>query len=221
MSNQPPPAFAGHPNYSQQWPPPYPSIMPPDFHTNPEYLAAAQMPPFNPNMPFDPNMAAFYANAQLTGSASHAHPYFPPPLPFMHPFDPSQIPPQPFPAVPMPPMDYKSMQAPAGPSNLKPVSAKVPASNENQRPQPERRQQTKTRTGLTDRNREEGEISDEENERSRSRKDVKHSDSTRWKRQPSQHSEIEEGETTSSRSRASSRSSTRMKFLLPWSIFSN
>ncbi|KAJ5992768.1 hypothetical protein N7451_008492 [Penicillium sp. IBT 35674x] len=208
MSNQPPPAFGGHPTYSQQWPPPYPSVMPPDFHTNPEYLAAAQMPPFNPNLRFDPNMAAFYANAQLTGPASHAHPYFPPPLPLMHPFDPSQIPPQPFPPLPVPPLDYTSMQPPAGSSNSKPVSAKVPAANENQRTQPEFQEQLKTRAGLIDRNREEGEISDEEVERSRPKKDAKASNSTKWKRQPSNHSEMEEGETMSSRSRASSRSST-------------
>ncbi|KAJ5785853.1 uncharacterized protein N7503_011065 [Penicillium pulvis] len=208
MSNQPPPAFGGQPNYSQQWPPPYPSMMPPDFHTNPDYLAAAQIPPFNPNLPFDPNLAAFYANSQLTGPASHAHPYFPPPLPFMHPFDPSQIPPQPFPPVPVPPLDYTSLQAPAGSSNPKPVSAKVPAANENQRPQPQYRQQSKTRSGLVDRNREEGEVSDEEIERSRPKKDAKASNSTRWKRQPSHHSEMEEGETMSSRSRTSSRSST-------------
>jgi len=216
MSNQPPPAFGGHPNYSQQWPPPYPSMMPPDFHTNPEYLAGSQIPPFNPNLPFDPNMAAFYANAQLTGPASHAHPYFPPPLPFMHPFDPSQIPPQPFPPVPMPPLDYTSRQAPAGSSNSKPLSAKVPAANENQRSQPELRPQSKTRAGLIDRNREEGEISDEENERSRPKKNAKASNSNRWKRQPSHHSEMEEGETMSSRSRTSSRSSTRMESLLHW-----
>ncbi|KAJ6092566.1 hypothetical protein N7486_007855 [Penicillium sp. IBT 16267x] len=207
MPNQPPPAFGGPPNYPQQWPPPYPSMMPPDFHTNPEYLAAAQMPPFNPNLPFDPNMAAFYANAQLTGPASHAHPYFPPPLPFMNPFDPSQIPPQPFPPMPMPPLDYTSMQAPAGSSNPKLVSAKVAAANENQRPQPEPRQQPKTTAGLIDGNREEGEISDEENEQP-GPKDAKASNSARWKRPPSQHSDMEEGETTSSRSRASSRSST-------------
>ncbi|KAJ5536695.1 hypothetical protein N7513_009881 [Penicillium frequentans] len=100
------------------------------------------------------------------------------------------------------------MQAPAGSSNPKPVSAKVPAANENQRPQPEYRQQPKTRAGLIDRNREEGEISDEEIERSRPKKDAKASNSTRWKRQPSHLSEMEEGETTSSRSRTSSRSST-------------
>ncbi|KAJ5672546.1 hypothetical protein N7507_001673 [Penicillium longicatenatum] len=179
MSNQPPPAFGGHPNYSQ-WPPPYPSMMPPDFQTNPEYLAAGhQMPPFNPHVPFDPNMAAFYANAQLTGPATHAHPYFPPPLPFVAPFDPSQIPPQPFTSMQMPPLDYTSMQAPAGSSIPKPVSGNVLAANGNQRPQPESQQQPKTVAGLIDHNREEGEISDEENERSGLKKDARASNLAR------------------------------------------
>ncbi|KAJ5759947.1 hypothetical protein N7520_007103 [Penicillium odoratum] len=205
MSNQPPHAFGGHPNYSQ-WPPPYPSMLPPDFHTNPEHLAGAQVPPFNPNHPLDPNMAAFYANAQLSGPVSHGHPFYPPPFPFMNPFDPSQIPPQPFPPFPLPPLDYASMQAPAGSSNPKPVPTKVPTIHENVRPHPQ--PQPNPKAASIDRIREEGEVSEEESGRSSSTKDSKASSSATWKRKPSHHSEMEEGETTSSRSRSSSRSST-------------
>ncbi|KAJ5647430.1 hypothetical protein N7490_003802 [Penicillium lividum] len=203
MSNQPPHAFGGHPNYSQ-WPPPYPSMLPPDFHTNPEHLAGAQIPPFNPNHPLDANMAAFYANAQLSGPASHGHPFYPPPFPFMNPFDPSQIPPQPFPPFPLPPLDYASMQAPAGSSNPKPLPTKVPTIHENVRPDLQPRSHPKAAS--IDRIREEGEVSEEESGRSSSTKDSKASNSATWKRKPSHHSEMEEGETTSSRSRSSSSS---------------
>ncbi|KAJ5948810.1 hypothetical protein N7454_002117 [Penicillium verhagenii] len=206
MSNQPPPAFGGYPHFPQQWPPPYPSMLPPDFHTNPEYLAAAQVPTTNSNQPYDPNLAAFYANAQLTGPASHAHPFYPPPLPFMHPFDPSQVPLQPFPPMPMQPVHYSPVQTPAGSSNPQPVSMKAPAVNENARRQP--RQQPKKKAKVIDSNREEGEISEEDNARAGPTESGNPSNSARWKRLPSNHSDLEEGETISSKSRSSSRSST-------------
>ncbi|KAJ5107767.1 hypothetical protein N7456_004442 [Penicillium angulare] len=209
MSNQPPPAFGGHPNYAQQWPPPFPPALPTDFPSNPEYHASHQIPPPNPAQHLDANMANFYANSQLSGAASHAHPglFFPPPLSYMNQFQPS---PQSFPTFPhmqIQSLGFPVMPAPPGSSIPPPTSTDARTADVNQ--------QSHITSASFDRNREEGEISEEEIRPSAISQKTSKNKPAKQKRAPSHLSDLEEGETVSSRSVSSSRSSSPYNPSLP------
>ncbi|KAJ5280108.1 hypothetical protein N7478_005480 [Penicillium angulare] len=209
MDNQPPPAFGGHPNFAQQWPPPYPPIMPSDFPSNTEYHASAQIPPPNPAQHLDANMASFYANSHLAGAASHTHPglFFPPPLPYMNQFQTSQQPLSAFPPIPMQSLGYPMMPALPGSSIPPPTSADAQAPHSNR--------QSHVTSAFVDRNREEGEISEEETRPSATSQKTSRSKRAKQKRASSQLSDLEDGETMSSPSVSSSRSSSPYNPSLP------
>lgn len=212
MSNQPPPAFGGHPNYAQQWPPPFPSAMPTDFPSNVDYHDVAQMPPLNPTQTLDANMASFYANSHLAGAASHAHPglFFPPPLPYMNQFHPSQQPVAAFPPMPMQSLGNPQVPVPSGSSIAPPASGGARAVDANRPHETHRKSHDKS--ALVDRNREEGEISEEENGLPVASKKTRGTRRAKQRRASNQHSDLEEGETMSSISASSSRSSSRKLF---------
>ncbi|CAI7677316.1 unnamed protein product [Penicillium discolor] len=114
MSDQPP-SYGGHPNYAQQWPPAYPSMIPPNFPVSSDYSQIHQPLPTNPVPTFDYNMAGVNANSRMPGSNGNGNSAFvPPPFPFFNHFDSSQFPP-PFPPMPFAPMSYPPM--PTGSSN--------------------------------------------------------------------------------------------------------
>ncbi|CAI7650288.1 unnamed protein product [Penicillium crustosum] len=114
MSDQPP-SYGGHPNYAQQWPPAYPSMIPPNFPGSSDYSHRHQPLATNPVPTFDYNMAGVNANSRMPGSNGTGNSAFvPPPFPFFNHFDASQFPP-PFPPMPFAPMSYPPM--PTGSSN--------------------------------------------------------------------------------------------------------
>lgn len=207
MSNQPPPAFGGHPNFAQQWPPPYPTMIPPNYAPNPEYSSTAQSLPANHGQSYDFNMGGPNAESRLPGSSGPGL-FLPPHFPFMGQFDASQIPPPPFPPMPMPSFGYPQMPPPPGSSNPPPAPSNAYGGDPNQPTAP--RPPTRGTSNLTDANREEGEVS--EGGRSLgSKNDVRDAKQAVSRRASApRHSGVEEGETVSTRSRSSSRSSSRM-----------
>ncbi|KGO68852.1 hypothetical protein PITC_077930 [Penicillium italicum] len=161
MSDQPP-SYGGHPNYAQQWPPAYPSMIPPNFPVNSDYAQIHDPPATNPGPTFDYNMASVNANSRIPGSNGPRNSVFiPPQFPFFNPLDASQFPP-PFPPMPFGPMSYPPM--PTGSSNP-PISYQGidgPAS-----PQPSTpASHLKNVPVPADNHREEGEVSEESDERS-------------------------------------------------------
>ncbi|CAI7670646.1 unnamed protein product [Penicillium viridicatum] len=105
MSDQPP-SYGGHPNYAQQWPPAYPSMIPPNFPVSSDYSQMHQPLATNPVPTFDYNMAGVNANSRMRGSNGAGNSAFvPPQFPFFNHFDASQFPPA-FPPMPFPPMTY-------------------------------------------------------------------------------------------------------------------
>ncbi|KAJ5165209.1 uncharacterized protein N7500_007039 [Penicillium coprophilum] len=191
MSDQPP-SHGGHPNYAQQWPPAYPSMIPSNFPITSDYSHTNQPPATNPRSTFDYNMASVNANSRTPGSNGPGNLAFvPPQFPFFNNFDASQFPP-PFPPMPFVPMGYPPM--PTGSSNG-PMSYQgmdgrgthqlsTPAIHLKDAPAP------------ADNHREEGEVSEESEERSLQQVGK----ATR------QYLDLEEGETMSS-SAQSARSS--------------
>ncbi|KAJ5723858.1 hypothetical protein N7488_001893 [Penicillium malachiteum] len=205
MSNQPPPPYGGHPNYAQQWPPSYPMGIPPPFLPNSEYSGAGQTAPPNPTQNLDPNLASFYANSQLSVAPNQVHPgfFFPPQLPYANQFNLPQlqaptfapIPGQGYPPMPGPPGSFISPPVPTGSYGVNTTeSVKL--------------QQPTGGAALGDHSREEGEVSDDENEPAPSQKTMKASKASKLGQRSRQHSELEEGETMSSGSPSSSRSSS-------------
>ncbi|KAJ5134183.1 hypothetical protein N7526_005548 [Penicillium atrosanguineum] len=204
MSNQPPPAFGGHPNYAAQWPPTFPSLIPPSYPPTSEYASAAQPSPANPGQSYDFNITALNGNSQLPGPPPGF--FFPPHFPLMGQFDPSQLPPSAFPPMPMPNFGYPPMPfAPPGSSNHAPGSFNELTNGLAQTSvsRPQARQASNT----ADSNREEGEVS----EGGRSFRTKKLSETVKQAGlnvPASRYSDLEEGETVSSGSRSSSRSSS-------------
>lgn len=119
MSNQPPPPFGGHPSYAQQWPPPFPLMIPPNFAPNSESQATGPPPLVHPSQAFEYNMASANANSRIPIPGNSGDPgiFLPPQLPFMGQFDLSQFAP-PFPPMPMSSFGVPSLPAPPGTSNV-------------------------------------------------------------------------------------------------------
>ncbi|KAJ5709151.1 hypothetical protein N7493_010485 [Penicillium malachiteum] len=208
MSNQPPPPYGGQPNYAQQWPPSHPMGIPPPFLSNPEYSGSGQTAPPNPTQNLDPNLASFYANSQLPVAPNQVHPgfFFPPQLPYANQFNLSQLQVPTFAPIPGQSIGYPPMPGPPGSFIPPPVPAGSYGANANESVKP---QQTTGGATLGDHSREEGEVSDDENEPpSLSQKTTKASKASKLGQRSRQHSELEEGETMSSRSQSSSRSSS-------------
>ncbi|KAJ5794926.1 hypothetical protein N7457_001525 [Penicillium paradoxum] len=190
MSDQPP-SYGGNPNYAQQWPPAYPSMLPPNFPLNSDYPQMNQSPSTNLGQSFDYNMASVNANARFPGSTGPANPalFFPPQFPFYNQFDASQFPP-PFPPMPFAPMSYPPAPIPTGASNSPLAHQNVAAHNSHTQPSPAVHPNNDSVS--TQNHREEGELSEEVNEQSlqSTRKDTR------------QYSDLEEGETISSSARS-------------------
>lgn len=204
MSDQPPPSFSGHPNYAQQWPPAYSSMLPPNFLMPLEHSSLNPEPPSNHETPLKYNMANVNANSQIPGLGGPANSaaFFPPQFPFFNQFDPSQFPP-PFPPMPFAPMDYSQAPPPTGSSNNGFLE---------QTPFPRQSQQSLTPAARlkprsraipirAERNCKEGEVSEAKDE----------SSVQPTRRTIRQYSDLEEGETVSSSGRSARRStSSRM-----------
>lgn len=204
MSNQPPSAFGGHPNYASQWPPSFPSLIPPSYPPNSEYAPASQPSPANPGQNYDFHVTPFNGNSQLPGPPPGF--FFPPHFPLMGQFDPTQLPPNAFPPVPMSNFAYPPMSfTPQGSSNHAPGSFNELGNGLAQGS--ESRPQVRQASNTGDSNREEGEVS----EGGRSFRNKKHSKAVKQavlNVPASQYSDFEEGETVSTRSRSCSRSSS-------------
>lgn len=211
MSNtQPPPSYGGHPSYAQ-WPPPYPGMMPPNFHPS-QYSPTAPPHLVNPGQPFQYNMD-IDPNATVPvpppGAPNGPGLFYPPPFPYMPQLDGTQLPPLPYPPVAMPPLGYPQVPAPPGSSHPPPGPRDAHSADASRA----QNSQVHTRaTSYTGSNHEEGEISDAE-----SRPVYKATKTLKSAKRPSlgQSSsapryDLEEGEAVSSRS--SSRSSSRMCF---------
>lgn len=210
MSNQPPPAFGGHSGYTQQWPLPFPSMIPPNFAPNSDPQATAHPPLVHPSQAFEYNLASANANSHIPvpGNSSDQGVFLPPQLPFMGHFDLSRFP-LPFPPIPMPSFGFSSMPAPPGSLNEPPESVKSNGTAANQSSDSQR--VSRDVQSLAGSNREDGEVS--EGEVAQSVISGKDAQATEIRvsavRQPS----LEEGETRSSPSSTSTRSSSRTPFL--------
>ncbi|KAJ6132271.1 hypothetical protein N7471_007486 [Penicillium samsonianum] len=184
MSDQPP-SYGGHPNYAQQWPPAYPSMIPPNFPVSSDYSQIHQPPATNPGPTFDYNMASVNANARIPGSNGPGNSAFvPPQFPFFNQFDASQFPP-PFPPMPFAPLSYPPM--PTGSSNSPMPYQGINGHASHQLSTPA--VHLKDVPVQADNHREEGEVSEESEERSlhlTTRKPTRH------------YLDLEEGETISS-----------------------
>ncbi|KAJ5191287.1 uncharacterized protein N7498_010272 [Penicillium cinerascens] len=204
MSNQPPAAFNGHPDYAAQWRPSFPSIIPPTYPPNPEYTLVAQPPSSHPGQNSDYNMAALNGNSQIPGAGAPGF-FFPPHLPFMGQFDPAQGPP--FHPMPIPSFGYAPMPfAPPGSSDPAPSLFNAHGTDRGQ--PPGSGFQAQGTSNAADSNREEGEVS----EGGRSFGTKKHAKTAKRaclnSASVTRYSDLEEGETVSTRSRSSSRSSS-------------
>ncbi|KAJ5146099.1 uncharacterized protein N7515_000663 [Penicillium bovifimosum] len=175
MSDHPPP-YGGHANYAQQWPPAYPSMIPPNFPASSEYTQMYQTPSTNLGQPLNYNMASVNANSRISGSSgpSNSAPFFPPQFPGYNEFDPLRFPPQ-FPAMPFAPMGYPPAPMPAGFLNGAQEHSTVGVG-------------AHTTSVPAENNREEGEVSEEADEPS----------ILPTRKAGRQHSDLEEGETVSS-----------------------
>ncbi|KAJ5360486.1 hypothetical protein N7517_009677 [Penicillium concentricum] len=183
MSDQPP-SYGGHPNYAQQWPPAYSSMIPPNFPVSSDYSHMNQPPATNPGPTFDYNMASVNANSRIPGSNGPGNSAFvPPPFPFFNHFDASQFPP-PFPPMPFPPMGYPPM--PTGSSNAPMSYQGMDGRGSHQLSTPA--VPLKDVPAHADNHREEGEVSEESDERSQQPA----------RKATGQYLDLEEGETMSS-----------------------
>ncbi|KAJ5198991.1 hypothetical protein N7472_004195 [Penicillium cf. griseofulvum] len=160
--SDPPPSYGGHPNYAQQWPPAYPSMIPPNFPVNSNYSHMSQPSATNPGSTFDYNMAGVNGNSRIADSSGPGNSAFiPPQFPFFNHFDASQFPP-PFPPMPFAPMGYPPM--PTGSSNA-PISYQgMDGRGSNQLSTPA--VHPKDIPAHADNHREEGEVSEESDDRS-------------------------------------------------------
>ncbi|KAJ5958474.1 uncharacterized protein N7479_005624 [Penicillium vulpinum] len=191
MSDQPR-SYGGHPKYAQQWPPVYPSMIPPNYPVSLDYSQMNHQPATNPGPTFDYNMASVNANSRIPGSSGPGNSAFvPPQFPFFNHFDASQFPP-PFPPMPFAPMAYPPM--PAGSSNAPIPYQGIDGHGSRQLSTPA--VHLEDVSPHADTHREEGEVSEESDERSLQR----------THKASRQDLDLEEGETISS-SAQSARSS--------------
>lgn len=209
MSDQPP-SYGGHPNYAQQWPPAYPSMIPPNFPGSSDYSHRHQPLATNPVPTFDYNMAGVNANSRMPGSNGTGNSAFvPPPFPFFNHFDASQFPP-PFPPMPFAPMSYPPM--PTGSSNPAiPYQGLDGHASHQLSTEAVRLKDTPVQA---DNHREEGEVSEESDEKSLQ---------PTARKSTHQHLDLEEGETISSSARSARSSGSRITPLRPhiWFCFTN
>lgn len=210
MSNQPPPSFGGHSGYTQQWPLPFPSMIPPNFASNSDPQATVPPPLIHPSQAFEYNLASANANSRLPvpGNSGDQGGFLPPQLPFVGHFDLSQFPP-PFPPIPMPSFGFPSMPAPPGSLNVPPESVKPNGTAANQRSGSQR--VFRDVQSLAGSNREDGEVS--EGEVAQSLISGKDAPATESRASAARQQSLEEGETRSSPSSTSTRSSSRTPFL--------
>lgn len=203
MSNQPPPPFGGHQSYAQQWPLPFPSVIPPNFAPNSESQATGPPPLLDPSQAFEYNLGITNANSRLPAQGNSSDPsvFLPPQFPFMGQMDLSQFVP-PFPQMPLPPFGFPPMPAPPGSSTIPPVSinshgavATTPSSSQS------RVGDFQSPSGS---NREEGEVSEGE-----IRQPLNGTRTRANRASAAQPGSLEEGETFSSPSSASTRNSSR------------
>ncbi|CEJ60203.1 hypothetical protein PMG11_08787 [Penicillium brasilianum] len=202
MSNQPPPQFGGHPSYAQQWPLPFPSMIPSNFASNSESQAAGPPPLLDTSQAFEYSLGSTNANSRLLAQGNSGDPsiFLPPQFPFMGQIDLSQFVP-PFPQMPLPPFGFPPMPAPPGSSTIRPVSMKsqgAVATNPSSSQSRVRDVQSSSSS-----NREEGEVSEGEI--------GQHVNGTKTKASRASAAlpaSFEEGETFSSQSSASTRSSS-------------
>lgn len=201
MANQPR-TFGGRRNHGQQWPPSYPTTTPSNFPSNPEHVSAVQPSPVSLGLPFEYNMGAFNANAQVPGYGGQGL-VFPPPFPFMSHLDSSQIPNH-IPPMAMPPFGFPPLPPPPGSSNPPPAALNPSAKNFSQ---PLGSQSQGRRESS---NREEGEVSEGgRSVASKPNTKLAKRNRSRWP-SAAQPEDLEEGETVSNTSQSSSRSSSRM-----------
>lgn len=199
MSNQPPPSFGDHRSYAQQWPPFYPSMVPPGFLTGTDIPPTGQAPPTNPNHQFPFNMGGFDVSSQMPVSGGQAaQGLFFPPLPFLPQMNQHQLPPDPFPPLPVPPgFAYPPVPSP-GSSNFPPGPLQA-----NEIPSNQHQAQGSAVSIPPDPSREEGEVSEAESAPySPPANDGQDTDQI-----PTRHPEL--GGDASFRSPSSSRSSSR------------
>ncbi|KAF3395975.1 Protein red1 [Penicillium rolfsii] len=205
MSNQPPPPFGGQPNYAQQWPPPFPFMVPPNFAPISNSQAGAPPPLVHPSQSFEYNLASANANSRIPVSGNSGdQAIFPPPhLPFMGQFDLSQFV-MPFPSMAMSSFGVPPQPAPPGSSvvpsgSTKSDGAAKPNFSGSQHP-------AREALSPSDPKSEEGEVSEGE---------IRQSVNTKPARivrlsgaSAPQPSSLEEGETVSSPTSTSTRSSS-------------
>jgi len=178
-------------------------MIPPTYPGNPEYASTSQPRPANHEPNYDYNLAAVNGNSQISSTAVPGF-FFPPQFPFMGQFDPAQGPP--FPPMPMPPFGYPPMPFASLGSDPGPVPVTAHGGG---RGQPsESRLQARGTSNSADSNREEGEVS----EGGRSFGTKEHGKTVKRAAgsgaSAARYSDLEEGETLSSRSDSSGRSSS-------------
>ncbi|KAJ5104937.1 hypothetical protein NUU61_002284 [Penicillium alfredii] len=158
MTNQHP-SFGGHFNYAPPWPPINLPTAAQDSRLDPNDHTSTQPPAAPPGQYLDVNLGSVHANSRISGPGNHGGRGFflPPQFPVLGEFDPSQLPPFPFPPPPLPPV---GLPMPPGSFNTPSEHANVPRSHISQ----SSRSPAAMRTSTTqlDPNREEGEISEEE-----------------------------------------------------------
>ncbi|KAJ5689506.1 hypothetical protein N7462_003898 [Penicillium macrosclerotiorum] len=207
MANHPPPPLGGHSNYTQQWAPAFPSMIPPNYHPNPENTSTIPPPPVASQQHFEFNMNAIDANSQVPVAGATGGPgvFFPSQFPYMAPFDPSQLSNPSFPPIPLPSFGYPPIPIPPGFSNIPPGPLNAYSANVN-RPLPTQ-PKIADASSSADSNLEEGEVNQKDSQTSaRSKKDARIASRHI---SAAQRSDLEEGETISSPSPSSSRSSSR------------
>lgn len=193
MANQTPYGYGSQHGCGQQWPPSYTPMLPLNYPPGPEHFS-------QPHLPSEHNTGS-NAHSQVPGYGAQPL-FFPPHVPYMHNFDPSQ-PPQLVPPASLPPYGIMPF--------VPPVPPPPPSATMNPRAQAFSQYSGVQSRGREDSStREEGEIS--EGGGSLASKDGaksgKHGRSQRGR--TTRHSDLEEVETKATKSQNSSRSSSRM-----------
>lgn len=193
MSNQPPHAFGGQPIYGQQWHPSYTASIPTNNPPNLEPKIAPPPTATSHGQPLEYHPPGFNANAQVPSYGGQV-PFLPMFFPYMGQIGASQMPYQ------TPPVDTRGEYQPVPESSNPPAVLNPPEKVFHEPPIPQRREDCASR--------EEGEVS--EGGRSFESKQETSAEHHLRRAPATRNSDLEEGETVSSRSQSSSRSSSRM-----------
>lgn len=185
-------------------------MVPPNFVPNSESQTTGPPPLVHPSQAFEYNMASANANSRIPVPGNSGDPgiFLPPQLPFMGQFDLSQF------AMPFPPMPMSSFGVPPPPAP--PGSTLVPSgSTKSDRAVANNssgsQHQAREATSPSDSKSEEGEVSEGEIRQSVDMKPATNARSSRAS--AAQPSGLEEGETVSSPTSTSTRSSSRKQSL--------